>query len=349
MSIRPAEAHAGRPRATPEAIAALREAAKGGRLAAMTELGLRLLVGRDIDQSPDDGIAILREAASRGDGDATCQMATLLAAGAWMPRDWDGALDTLQVAAERGSPRARGQLLLLSGDVTLAADVRRGGVHEDSWARLRAAVDVTLWIAPPARRVLCDAPRIRTVDAFMPTAVCDWLVDRARGKFVPAMLFDGVSAHFHADRTNSDFAFDVVEADVIMALLRERIANLTRLPTPAMEPPQIFHYAEGEEIKAHFDFLRDGEAAYGGGYQGERIATFLLYLNDDYEGGDLEFTRIGLRHRGRTGDAVFFANVDGTGKPDKLSLHAAKPVTRGEKFILSQWIHDRTFTASHEG
>jgi predicted 2-oxoglutarate/Fe(II)-dependent dioxygenase YbiX len=33
------------------------------------------------------------------------------------------------------------------------------------------------------------------------------------------------------------------------------------------------------------------------------------------------------------------------GKRDAKSLHAAKPVTRGEKFILSQWIHDRPFKA----
>jgi hypothetical protein len=314
----------------------------------MTELGLRLLVGRDVEQQPQEAIALLEDAARQGEAEAACQIATLMAAGAWRPRDWDGALDQLQLAAERGSPRAQGQLLLLSADRPRVADVRRGARHPDSWARLRANIDIRLWTTSPERRVLRDEVRIRAVDAFVPVEICDWLVDRSRGKFVPAMLFDGTSAHFHADRTNSDFAFDIVEADVVVALLRERIANLTKLPTPAMEPPQIFHYAEGEEIKAHFDFLRDGEAAYGGGYQGERIATFLLYLNDDYEGGELEFPKIGFRHRGRTGDAVFFANVDAAGKPEKLSLHAAKPVTRGEKFIFSQWIHDRPFTASHE-
>lgn len=349
MAIRPAEAHCGRTRATPETIAALRAAAVDGRIEAMTELGQRLLVGRDLDQDQDQGIALIRKAAVQGGAEANCQMATLLGAGAWMARDWDAALDHLLAAAEHGSSRAQGQLILLSADRTLAGELQRGLKVEDGWARLRGAIDVNLWMTPPERRALCEQPRIRAVDAFVPADICDWLVDRSRGKFVAAMLFDGVSAHFHADRTNSDFAFDIVEADVVLALLRERIANLTRLPTPAMEPPQIFHYAEGEEIRAHFDFLRDGEAAYGGGYQGERIATFLLYLNDDYEGGDLEFPKIGFRHRGRTGDAVFFANVDGAGKPEKLSLHAAKPVTRGEKFIFSQWIHDRPFTASHAG
>lgn len=350
MSIRPAEAHSGRPRATPEAIAALREQAGGGRPQAMTELGQRLLVGRDVDQDVDEGVALVRQAMQAGEPEATCQFATLLALGAWMPRDWDGALDHLQLAAERGSLRARGQLEVLSGDRQLATEMRRsGGGAENGWGRLREAIDVRLWMTPPERRSLCEAPRIRAADAFVPVEVCEWLIDRARGKFVPAMLFDGTSARFHADRTNSDFAFDVVEGDVVLALIRERIANMTRLPTPTMEPPQIFHYAVGQEIKAHFDFLKPGHGAYGGGYEGERIATFLIYLNDDYEGGELEFPHVGLRHRGRTGDAVFFANVDAAGRPDRASLHAAKPIIAGEKFIFSQWIHDRPFTAVHQG
>jgi predicted 2-oxoglutarate/Fe(II)-dependent dioxygenase YbiX len=113
-----------------------------------------------------------------------------------------------------------------------------------------------------------------------------------------------------------------------------------------MEPPQIFHYAIGEEIKAHHDFLFDGEHGYGpeGSYKGDRLATFLMYLNDGYDGGDLEFPYAGYVHKGVAGDGIFFTSQRDK-KADPQSLHGARPVTRGEKFILSQWIHDRPFTA----
>ena len=80
-------------------------------------------------------------------------------------------------------------------------------------------------------------------------------------------------------------------------------------------------------------------------YRGDRLATFLMWLNDDYEGGELEFVKVGFSYKGRAGDGLFFASMR-EGKPDSKSLHAANPVTRGEKFILSQWIHDRPFKAS---
>jgi prolyl 4-hydroxylase len=133
---------------------------------------------------------------------------------------------------------------------------------------------------------------------------------------------------------------------MVLLLLRIRISLITTLKTEQMEPPQIFHYALGQEIKAHYDSLYDDAHPYGrdGTYQGDRLATFLMYLNDDYEGGDLDFVKVGFSYKGKTGDGIFFASMR-AGKPDRQSLHGARPVTKGEKYILSQWIHDRPFKA----
>ena len=76
--------------------------------------------------------------------------------------------------------------------------------------------------------------------------------------------------------------------------------------------------------------------------RGQRIATFLIYLNDDFEGGETQFPKAGIAHRGSTGDALFFANITPEGAPDPLTLHAGTPPTKGEKWIFSQWIRDRS-------
>jgi len=54
--------------------------------------------------------------------------------------------------------------------------------------------------------------------------------------------------------------------------------------------------------------------------------------------------KVGFTYKGKTGDGIFFASMR-EGKPDPQSLHGARPVTKGEKYILSQWIHDRPFKA----
>ena len=235
--------------------------------------------------------------------------------------------------------------MILAGDRGLVGRVRSSG--GGLWGALRASIDLDAWRRLPERRVLCDAPRIRVVEKFVPAEVCAWLIGRGAGKFQRSMMFDGQKSNVLDSRTCSDFKFDIVEADLVLQAVRERVSAITTLPVAAFEPPQIFHYALGEEIKPHYDALRLGEQGYGqgGAYKGDRIATFLLYLNDDYDGGELEFPKVGVRYQGKTGDGIYFAHIDANGTPDRLSLHAALPVTRNEKFILSQWIHDRAFTA----
>lgn len=318
-----------------QALEMLRRLAQGGDAAAMTRLGRRLLVGHNAPFEPQEAIRLLAMATERNDADAAAQMATLAAAGAWMPQNWSAALDFLQQGAELGSPGAQGQLLLLGGE-----GPENTAQQARSWKALRESVDVAAWMSPPAtRQPLCESPRIRLARDFASPQTCKWLIGLGRGKVRPAMMYDGKSSRFTAQRTNSDYFFDVVGADVVVALIRQRISALLKMPTFAMESPQMLHYACGQELRAHYDHV-GGES----GCQSERIATFLLYLNDDYEGGELEFPKVGLRARGNTGDCIYFSNVDLSGQRDMLTLHSGLAVTRGEKWLFSQWIHDRAFT-----
>lgn len=324
-----------------EAVAVLRRGAALGHARAATVLGTRLLVGRDAPFAPREGVTLISDAAQAGDAGALAHLATLTAAGLLVAQSWSGAAELLAQASARGSTWAQSQLLVLAADRPLAESIRAGAAGgPQSWEALRASIDFAGWLHPPARQSACEAPRIRIAEAFAPPEVCAWLIDQGRGKFQPSRMYDGRRANFTAERTCSDFVFDLVQAGVVLVLVRARASALMKLPVPFMEPTQIFHYALGEEIKAHFDHVR-----LQGADAGERIATLLLYLNDDYDGGHLEFPKVGFKYRGRTGDAVFFASVDLAGKPDPTSLHGAHPVTRGEKWILSQWVQDRPFGA----
>jgi hypothetical protein len=69
----------------------------------------------------------------------------------------------------------------------------------------------------------------------------------------------------------------------------------------------------------------------------------LVYLNDDYEGGETEFPRLGLRYKGKTGDALVFWNVSQTGELERDSVHAGLPVTSGQKWLLSKWVRQKAY------
>jgi len=302
--------------------------------AEMAALGGRLLIGRDAPVDPVRGLGLLRRALTDGDGEAAALMAVLHGAGAWVPQSWDTALDLLEAGARLGSTRARGQLRLLAGD--------RGG--DNDWASLRRRIDLAPWLATPNRRVLWETPRVRMSEGFAPLDVGEWIIAQVRGRMRQALMYHGDIKQevFDPHRSCSDFEYDLLGSDLILVLLRTRIAAVTGLPVAAMEPPRVFHYALGQDIKPHYDRLNDGVADYAhSGYKGDRIATFLLYLNDDFDGGELEFPLVGQQFRGKAGDALYFAHVDQAAKLERLSLHAGLPILRGEKYVLSQWIHDR--------
>jgi prolyl 4-hydroxylase len=304
-------------------------------------LARRLLVGPGGNAEREEGAHLAARAAARGDADAALFCALLAAAGVGRPQDWDHALDQLQIAAERGHGSAEAQLRLLSG-----ASSSDPPLTPSQW---RQRIDLEAWLTPPPRTVVSEAPRVRSIAGFLAPEVCRWVMALAAGRLQPATMYNPTTGRDepHPGRTNDLFMLGLLDADVVVALIRARISAAVKIPGPCFEPTQVFHYAVGREIAAHYDYLEARKMKVDGSdqpYEGQRIATFLVYLNGDYEGGATVFPKVDVSFKGKTGDALFFANVDGEGRPDRLSLHAGTPPTRGEKWIISQWIHDRPFT-----
>ena len=105
----------------------------------------------------------------------------------------------------------------------------------------------------------------------------------------------------------------------------------------------VLHYSPGEQITNHFDFVDPSSPNYEQllEQQGQRIVTFLVYLNEDYEGGETEFPRLGVSHKGRKGEGLYFVNALRSREPDRRMLHAGRPPSAGEKWVVSQFIRDR--------
>jgi len=134
------------------------------------------------------------------------------------------------------------------------------------------------------------------------------------------------------------------------ALLRRRSAeevpHLTNQRSIA-ETLQLVHYDKTQEYTAHHDF---GYSHIDDNEQGARFATILFYLNDDMIGGETAFPRRvngksfhELKVKPEVGKAVLFYDQLPDGNLDDFSQHAAKPIIRGEKWLINLWIWDPTY------
>jgi prolyl 4-hydroxylase len=241
-------------------------------------------------------------------------------------------------AAELGYEPSQSSLRVLAGGP--AGNKMEG----EDWAKMRGEIDLAAWMAPPEMRTINDAPRVNVIEKFAPPAACDWLIAQAQGRLSRATIYDKETGGTTEDgrRTNSQCDLDIDTLGVLTFVLRGRIGAITRRQDPAMEIPKILHYLPGETFAEHFDYLDPDEPAFAAelGVRGQRTHTFLIYLNDDFSGGETNFSRIGLSHTGAKGDALLFANVDARGAPDEDTMHAGLPPASGEKWVFSQWIRE---------
>jgi len=316
-----------------EAGRLMQQAAQGGHARAMALVGYQMLAGRGAPLDRVSGVRMVMASAGKGEAMACTLAASLVAAGVFGQPDWPRALDYLRQGAEAGFPMAQAQLRLLAG---------RGG---EDWRDLRREIDIGPWRTAPEPRVLSREPRVMAFEGLASPAVCDWLIAATRGRLAPALVYDPAGGKaVDGTRSNSALELGLADLDLVVLALRERLAAASGLPVLNMNAPQMLHYAVGQTFAPHVDFFDPDIPAQAQQIAsiGQRAATVLVYLNDEgLEGGETDFPLLNLRYRGRRGDALVFFNLGADGQPDRRTVHAGLPPTKGEKWLLSQWIRDR--------
>ena len=313
-----------------EAMDALKSASLEGDLVAMTELAHRLLVGDRAPKSPKHALYLLQQAAKQGEARALARVAALTAGGAYLRQDWRQALQLLGQAAAAGDTPAQGQLTCLQPP----------GLPPATWQEMAERVPLEDWLQTARQEQLHE--NVRRVAELAPLPVCSWLIGRARGRLQPALVYDSVSHEnqIHEMRTNTMALFDYSTFDVVQFLLQARMSLACGYPMQHFETPMVLHYEVGQQITPHFDFIDANAPDYTEQIreQGQRMITFLLYLNDDYDGGETTFPEFGIVHRGTAGDGLYFINAHADLTPNRRMLHTGSPPARGEKWVVSQFI-----------
>lgn len=301
-----------------------------------------LVGGQRRPADPAKAIPMLLEAMAAGSGAAAERLAVLAAIGVARPSNWVESINLLVRSAELGHRPAQGQLAVLAGLLTLAPPRE----SNEFWKSLAQRIDLKGHLRAPPLEKVRDSPSIALISGMATPAMCAWLIARGRRKVSRARIADYETGQWIEDthRTGHAAGFGLADLDVIFALTRKRLELASGLHVHQQEIPQILSYTEGQEYKGHYDFLVPEAANFRQILEttGQRVATCLTWLNDDYEGGETAFLKIDWAHRGKPGDAMLFLNVRKIDRqPDSSTLHAGRPVISGRKWMLSQWVRDR--------
>lgn len=208
------------------------------------------------------------------------------------------------------------------------------------WARVLRA----LAVAEPfrfERETLSAAPRAFVVRRAAPPELLEHAMAVAARRLAPSMTFDPVTGKSRRDdyRTSMTATLGPADNDFALARLNRRLAAIAGLSVECGEFLSVLKYAPGEEYRPHFDWIPETGRDFAA--SGQRVMTALLYLNEDYEGGETHLMAPDIRFRGDPGDVLVFSNVTPDGGPDQASRHASVPVRAGTKWIASKWFRAR--------
>jgi prolyl 4-hydroxylase len=189
-------------------------------------------------------------------------------------------------------------------------------------------------------------PNIIVLGNVLSLSECEQLIGLARPKLEKSTTTDpstGLNREFER-RTSRSAKFEPCESPLI-SCIENRLANLAGIDVDNAEGLQVSHYALGEEYAPHFDFFPLGSASITDTVKkhGQRIATFLVYLNKVEDGGETVFPDLAFTVSAKQGGAVFFSYFDEYNNPDLRTLHAGAPILDGEKWIATLWWRERRY------
>jgi len=334
----------------PLALAEIERKARGGDTRA--QYMLSALLGRE--GRKEDSRAWLAKAAAGGDLDAQYTTACLLLDGVDGPRDLPAAVRMLRETADRGGAAALRTLAVLvalgvaceadaAGAMTLLRRAAAAG-DESAAVQLQLIEQGSFGKPIPAKTALSRSPNAWHMEGLLRPEECRYLVDAVRPYQHPSFVLDPVTGQTLRStlRTSRTATVHPLQQDLVMHLINQRISDAAGLKLEQGEMLGVLMYEVGEQYRPHFVSLDPTAGATSQfGSAGQRIATLLVALNDDFEGGETFFLANNLSWRGKTGDSLLFWNVDAAGQPDMSTRHAGNPVSRGVKHLLSKWFREK--------
>lgn len=213
-------------------------------------------------------------------------------------------------------------------------------------ARCRRELDLVEAMAPgppPVGEVVSEAPHLTQFRGLFTEAECLYLIGAATPMLEPSVVIDTATGRQRPDpvRISDSVGFTLPLENPAIHALNMRIAAASGTELAQGEPLQVLRYRPGGEYKPHLDAIP--------GFANQRILTMIVWLNEDYEGGETMFMKTGAKLKGRAGDALLFRNALPDGRRDPDAGHAGLPVTQGEKLIASRWIRARPFSPPADG
>ena len=183
-------------------------------------------------------------------------------------------------------------------------------------------------------------PLIKLIDNFYSSQECDnilqfdWQWERSGG-----WNHELGATKVTDERTSSTVFVKLSDCSIPQEIknLNYKLSNFLDIDILRLEEPQLTKYNPNEKYVPHWDYFSSGKQAIN-----NRVATAIIYLNDNFLGGNTTFTLLNKSIMPKSGRLLYF-EYDYTTEINSLTKHSGDIIFSGTKQIATVWIRKNNY------
>jgi hypothetical protein len=177
---------------------------------------------------------------------------------------------------------------------------------------------------------------VRAYPDFFSVEECEFIIEYTENK----ALFERSLVEYNDNESKASVtrtsysAFLKNRQKPVFQAIYQRVSELLQVDVTYIENLQCVRYGEGQQFKPHFD----------SGPTNHRLHTLLVYLNDDFTGGETYFPELNASVKPTRGTALYFLNRTADNTVFLYSAHAGLPISQGQKYACNIWVRNQPIT-----
>ena len=186
---------------------------------------------------------------------------------------------------------------------------------------------------------LSKDPKVFLVENFFSKKECFELIEKNYENLTDTKVTDGHKVKKSNLRTGK---YTFLKEDKSEYHLIKKICKLHDWSIKNVEKPQMINYRQGNWYAPHYDAFDEYILKEKEEIKGQRLFTNIIYLNENFTGGETVFPKLNLSIKPKIGMLLSFQNCfNGTNFLNPFMQHSSSPIKKGEKNIISVWLTSR--------
>lgn len=184
--------------------------------------------------------------------------------------------------------------------------------------------------------VYLETPSIVVFENALPLDVCNAIIEKhTRDSMNPNSGYQSRKESFaqvteQVENRGISLGMDPAHYDILVSA----IVEYAGIPFSHIEAADIYNYEVGQFLDLHHDYPYDPRQINYYKHGGDRVGTGIFYLNDDFNGGETNFPKLGVSIKPKAGSFLYFKQCYDEAT-NWSTIHESTKIRSGTKWIAS--------------